>query len=514
MTEAAASHAPTRRAAARPRRARPGTLAIALLAALALGVGATVELLRHRVALEVLVGRATLALLVLAQLAGAVCVLLALVRTARGGPDATPVTPRLLGYLLVLGALVHVVAAPSYRSLYAHALFGACAGLFGLLVLAAPRLRTRLASRTWSLLDLLAACACVLLVGGELALRALASLRPSPILARGSDESAATIDEHRLDPGSARPGFPVNAGGHHDGPFDARAARRPLVVTIGDSFSTGIVPHAYHFTTVAEGLMPAGEVYNMGVAAIGLREYLRLLRTEALPLRPDLVVANVFIGNDLVGTLRDPPPTGWLQAWTDREHLLIALVPARLVTLARERPADARAPGAGAARGADVPLTEQFPWLEDALLEVPSFSPGTFTRLERLRAAGVCDPRAPPDWDGVLATLDAMRRACGEVPFAVMMIPDEFQVEDAVWEDVVADPALAHLDRDAPQRRLGTELDARGVPYLDLLPVLRAQAPLADGRRHVYHLRESHFNARGNAAAGRALAAFIASLLP
>jgi hypothetical protein len=36
---------------------------------------------------------------------------------------------------------------------------------------------------------------------------------------------------------------------------------------------------------------------------------------------------------------------------------------------------------------------------------------------------------------------------------------------------------------------------------------------MEDGRRHLYHLQDTHFNARGNEIAGRALARFVDSLL-
>jgi len=511
MTHARAGVA---RAARRPgrRAARPAPLAAALVTAAGLCAWAAWLLLRHRVALVVLLGRVPFGVLVILEGLGVACALVALARLARAS-DAPRVSARLLAYLLVAGALAHALAAPSFRSLYAWVLLGGCAAAFAALALAAPRLAPRLAPRTWSLLDLLAFCACALLIGGELLLQTLAALRPSPLFAHDGASVARTIDEHRLDPSGARPHFPVNAGGHHDHAFDADAARRPLVVAIGDSFSAGIVPHPYHFTTVAERHLEAGEVYNMGVAAIGLREYLHLLHEEALPLRPDLVVVDVFVGNDLVGELGEAEPLSWLQRGLDGEHLLVTLVPSRLLALAREAPADARAPAKGRRAVPGVPLEEQFPWLEDPLLEVPSFSPGTYTRMERMRAASVCDPHAPPDWDGVFALLEAMAAACGEVPFAVMLIPDEFQVEDAVWRDVVADPSLADLERDQPQRVLVAGLAERGIPVLDLLPVLRAQAPLEDGRLHLYHLRESHFNARGNAVTGRALAAFVEEVL-
>jgi hypothetical protein len=70
-------------------------------------------------------------------------------------------------------------------------------------------------------------------------------------------------------------------------------------------------------------------------------------------------------------------------------------------------------------------------------------------------------------------------------------------------------PGGERLERDLPQRVLAEWLSEQGIPYLDLLPILRAVPPLPDGRRHLYHLRDTHFNARGNDVAGRALAAFL-----
>jgi hypothetical protein len=105
-----------------------------------------------------------------------------------------------------------------------------------------------------------------------------------------------------------------------------------------------------------------------------------------------------------------------------------------------------------------------------------------------------------------------MKRIAKEVPLAFVLIPDEFQVEDDVWDEVVR-RSDRPLDRDTAQRVLDRVLREAGWGVLDLLPILRAVPPMEDGRRHLYHLRDTHFNARGNEAAGRALAGFVDSLL-
>jgi hypothetical protein len=93
-----------------------------------------------------------------------------------------------------------------------------------------------------------------------------------------------------------------------------------------------------------------------------------------------------------------------------------------------------------------------------------------------------------------------------------VLIPGEFQVDDTLWNAMVQKSRHV-MDRDRPQRLIRSWMAEQGLPVLDLLPILRAVPPLKDGRPHVYQLQETHFNARGNAVAGRALARFSDSLL-
>ena len=86
------------------------------------------------------------------------------------------------------------------------------------------------------------------------------------------------------------------------------------------------------------------------------------------------------------------------------------------------------------------------------------------------------------------------------------------QVEDGLWERIQAADG-ARLERDRPQHLLGAWLQENGIPFLDLLDDLRAVSPDEEGRRHLYHLRDTHFNARGNLVAGQALARFCDSLI-
>jgi hypothetical protein len=155
-------------------------------------------------------------------------------------------------------------------------------------------------------------------------------------------------------------------------------------------------------------------------------------------------------------------------------------------------------------------LARAFPWLTDPSLETPTFSERTFLEIESGRALQVCRPEAAQRYASVQAALLEMKRRAGAVPLLVMLIPDEFQVEEELWREVVAaDAAIGELDRDQPQRVLGSWLAVQGIPCLDLLPALRGVSPGADGRRHLYGSRDTHLNARGNLLVGEELARFL-----
>ena len=145
-------------------------------------------------------------------------------------------------------------------------------------------------------------------------------------------------------------------------------------------------------------------------------------------------------------------------------------------------------------------MAATFPWTVDPTLEEGTLSEEAFLRLETQRALAACAPM-PASFDLLCRSLLEARRAAGDVPLSVMLIPDEFQVEDALWEQIshrIEASQGRPLDRDRPQELLNAWLTEQGFPYLDLLPILREVPALEDGRRHLYHARDTHWNANGN----------------
>jgi hypothetical protein len=76
-------------------------------------------------------------------------------------------------------------------------------------------------------------------------------------------------------------------------------------------------------------------------------------------------------------------------------------------------------------------------------------------------------------------------------------------VNDELYEKLLATSRDASVyDRDHPQKQIVEWCRRNGVRVLNLLPALRQ----AERGGRTYHLRDTHWNARGNRAAGEALA--------
>lgn len=355
---------------------------------------------------------------------------------------------------------------------------------------------------------------CLVVVLLEFGLRVIATVVPSPLFAT-DQETIEWIERHRYEPGAMRFGFPINSGGHYDQEFEPAEF---TVVSIGDSFSIGVVPHRYHFTTVCERELGDAAVHNLGHTAIGPGAYLWLLEREGLALDPDAIVINVFAGNDVYESGRWSDDGELLKSLCDRRNVLSWLVPLRLKRLWLDGGDDREGRGAGHLLGENrfkqreedpEALRRAFPWLDDPTQEHSPFSPTQFITVEAERQERIHQADRHGWFELFFSAMAQIRDAAGDIPLVVMLIPDEFQVEDDLWEEITAYNGNRSFDRDEPQKRITAWLEQEGIPYLDLLPMMRAVEPMADGKRHLYHLRDTHFNARGNRIAGEALAAFL-----
>lgn len=267
----------------------------------------------------------------------------------------------------------------------------------------------------------------------------------------------------------------------------------------------------------------------MGLGGYGPQQYLGTLRTVGLAAAPDLVLLCFYIGNDVTGIpTRHEVRHGELYSTSSsdprlnllrRSHLFAWLEKRFFFRQRRERAQKRRAaetegttagsPALRSSESADrpagpgpappaAPLTRLY--LEVLRNRLPFYAASAPASMERL-------------WREAEAHLDAVDRSCreAEVPWGLVIIPDEFQVDAAVREEAIR-RLSAHgvdLDFDAPSRRLVSWATHTRVPVLDLLPLFREECAR---RGPLYIPSDTHWNKEGNRLAGEAVARFADDL--
>jgi hypothetical protein len=320
------------------------------------------------------------------------------------------------------------------------------------------------------------------------------------------------------------------------------------IVGIGDSFVYGSTARlADHFLEVAAAQLQAQcptsataeslrvEMVLMGVGGYSPVNEVGVLRAHALPLDPDLVILNFYVGNDVTAIpLRAEVWRGQLYytgsiypllnllrrsaLFTLAEHVFLVRVRAGLLRLwldvsrrvsgsARRTgdhaaPArDAPAAGAGTSVSSDEQSTSIWA-LHQQKKDLPVFRRVLDRRTERLWQQA----------EGCLSEFDRLCRAA-DVAWCLCVIPASIQVDGRLREHVLSwlrhNPA--DYDFDGPQRRLHAFADARGILILDPLDTLRVRL---DPAAPLYERNDIHWTVRGNRVAGEVLGAGLAREWP
>lgn len=320
----------------------------------------------------------------------------------------------------------------------------------------------------------------ILILGlSEVSVRVLAGLTDSPLLAPADASAAEQLRHNRSRPHVRFNDRTMNALGFFDTEFEV--ARRPgvrRIVVLADSFGVGVVPYEENFLTLLDAKLDAHgetEVLNFGIPAVGPGEYLHLFRTEARCYDPDLVLVCFFIGNDFVRRRK--------HSILHPDIFLSIAVVKRLWAVKGEAPDRA------------FDDTEQPTFSEEAYRAIE----GGRLEICRLEARR----RIREKYVETFQVLEEIHEELGS-RLRVVLIPDEFQVNDALYRSLV-EGHEGKFDRDLPNRRLAGLFRGRGVAFLDLLGALRE----AERAGPTYKPRDTHWNRRGNAVAATALTRWL-----
>jgi len=261
----------------------------------------------------------------------------------------------------------------------------------------------------------------------------------------------------------------------------ARVPGRTRLVMIGDSITFGYgVGDGETFSAVMEALVPRLEVVNLGVQGYGTDQELLKLEREGLAYRPDVVVLNVCLANDLLDnaaarSIYDgvyPKPYFRVQDGKLVEvagHVALS-APRRLALLLSQRSA-----------------------LFNALLDL--------TRVDRARYQ-----------KGLAGRLEAEpAEPAFAVTFALVRRMDEVTRQHGAAFVALLYPSLRDFIR--PSRRAGRFREApelRGVRVVDLRPRFEARGLTADTFSRYSLDGNLHFTAEGHRLAARVILEVLA----
>jgi hypothetical protein len=330
-----------------------------------------------------------------------------------------------------------------------------------------------------------------------------------------------------------------NAFGFHDEEFvEPKPPGRFRILAIGDSFTFAPVPYPQGVMTLTEAGLRAAcggrdlDLLNMGLMGAGPPEY-RILAELAVPrFRPDLVLVDIFVGNDAPDLHRHvhdrSPAEHFLRRsylWTFVKNLVRTRSGLRDTLL----PGRVRPPlttGEAAPGGTPVdparPLAADDPALVGPLLSQAAYEEVLAYDLARLyRPPEERDLHAA--WRPLLADLDALRGLAARAGAQVVLVvfPSVLQVDAALRRHTVARAggtlryrglSDAHVDPGLPNAMLAAYARARDLPLLDLTPVFVAEERVA-APEPLYKRQDNHWTPRGNRVAARALRESLAPLV-
>ena len=338
----------------------------------------------------------------------------------------------------------------------------------------------------------------------ELGLRALALL-PGRAGGLVSDPEVGIVAMPQVANGA----MVTNAQGFNDRELEA-AALPPKAVFIGDSFTFGVTPFAETFPHRVEELMGGPDVFrvvNLGVPGTGPQEYLAMMRRRALPMRPEWIVVTLFVGNDIqqahpkyrtlivlgrMACLYDPLQLGsdWDDYYLGR---LVRMVARKFLQGPRTKESIAACATSPATAGRLNPF----------LLNVYD------GEIEIYEAADVARVRDGVAGMGDLAVQMAADAAASGARILFVLAPSEIQLDRSLSDSVLhclGKPG-ARYDFSRPQRLVREQLEAHGLPYVDLLPAFSRYPTNA-----TYSPLDTHWNAFGNEVAAKAIAAKLKEL--
>ena len=333
----------------------------------------------------------------------------------------------------------------------------------------------------------------------------------------------------------------TNAQGFNDEEFIApKPAGRFRIMAVGDSFTFGLVPYPQSVMTLVEGSLRAScpsrdlDLLNFGIAGTNVADYRTVIELGSATYDPDLVLVNVYVGNDAPDlyhrrgggpSLRRLLRRSYLWNYLRNTLVLRQSVPAAGALVDSVRGPVAGSAGDGSPRGGQVVDRRYRMPDDDPALVGPVLNEKVYRRILADEMGRFYVPRDPREieqgWRATLEQLEVVRlHVAGRGGRLVIAVyPSVLQIDPRLRSEVIdrfhGEPRDVGITPDTidpwlPNRVLLAYCRDRGVSCQDLTPVLdRASQESAEP---LYKAREPHWTPRGNRVAAEAQARFLAPL--
>lgn len=269
---------------------------------------------------------------------------------------------------------------------------------------------------------------------------------------------------------------------------DAEVADPDSVIMIGDSFVLGnSVEYEDTLATLAEGHLAAAgrprEVMNFGMPA-GAPPTYRLLLEDALAsgFAAETILVGIFVGNDFYPSVLRAGPLDLRE---------------------KKAPPHARAPRSELLRFLRLRVSQSPRLVGWALAASGALGITLYDTAGSYVFLRHQTPEQEALFAEILGHVGRMQELCEAHGrrLLVVIFPNKIQVENA--EDLTS----SVFDADLPQERVLAYCRKRGIPCLDLLPIVRAAEEAS--AEPLYFPIDRHLNEAGSAVAARAIADFL-----
>jgi hypothetical protein len=289
--------------------------------------------------------------------------------------------------------------------------------------------------------------------------------------------------------------FRLNSKGFRDQEFSPKDGSRFRIIAVGDSFAFGIVPYQYNFLTVLEERLNQRlptEIYNLGIPAIGPKDYLSVLVHEGLALQPDLVLVSFFVGNDF----RDARVTA--RKWWEYSYVASLFRYVHVLFKHTMKPPMAIDTAANAG-----------PAYDDA---APTFTAERYLAIqtENAKIFRRGHERFPEMLNAAVHYLEEFKRVCDahRIPLIAVIAPDEMQVNPVLRAEVMrasGDTDEARWDFALANNALRQRLAGIDLVHIDLYDAFVTAAR----NTNLYKPNDTHWNIVGNRFAAELIESYL-----